>query len=432
MLPSQKTVTSVSVIAGITCELDLARYWSARGMTRMKVHVQFRGVKTVNGRLNMLTGRGGTSATLCSALRDEYVLPEAKLHTWRSPLNPIGEGLISPCDERDILQAGEKQIYQLILTYELDQKQAGKIKPVVPALQGLLYESPFESQLIQIFDEDKKLLGVVDSWPDGVDVPKGKISLRLQIRHDDLHLLDGCKHMSIFIEKKLDKKISLSVHCSHESMMKGTAMRRRLLRKGTFAHIVFSEPDADALPSGSKCGDVLFGNATFVDSSSTLPSEGNHLGVTSIMYVLKDNLDLSNNEPSAKEPELSDERSFGEKINEKILNLKVDELKNLSDDTEFETFYEELAQENAKHLPLLLAGLKYFDKEDKRKEKLDKVVSLADQILSIIDENDLSLHFGAEYDTEDAKSCKVSECCELKRYIDLTVLKGSNQRRNIF
>ena len=409
MLPSQETVTSISVFPGITCELDLARFWSAKGTTRMKVYVQFRGVTTLNGGLSMLSGRGGASATILSPLRDEFVLPKAKLHTWRRPLNPIGEGLISPCDKRDILLTGEKQIHQLILTYEFDQQEAGKIKPVVPALQGVLYESEFESQLIQIFDEDKKLLGVVDSWPNEVDVPKGKLTLRLQIRHDSLLLLDESKQMSIFIEKKLDKNISLQAHSSHESMMKRNPIRRRLLRKGTHAHVVFSEPDADMLPSGSKCGDILFGNATFVDTTSTLPSKGHYLSETKLTYVLKDSLDVSNNDhSSAKEPELPDERSFGEKMEEKILKLKVDEIKNMSDDAEFEAFYEELAKENPKHLPLLLAGLKYFDKEDKRKEKLDKVIGLANQILSIIDENDLSLHFGAEYDKEDAKSCKVS------------------------
>ena len=409
MLPSQETLLSIAVVPGITCELDFARFWSTRGYTKMKVFIQFRGVKPNNSSLCMVSAGGGANMIISSALRDEFVLPEAKLHTWRSPLNPIGEGIISPCDERDILPTGGKQIYQIILTYEFNQKEAGKVKPIVPTLQGFLYESEFESQLIQIFDDEKKLLGVTDSWPKEIDTPKGKISLRLQIRHDDTKLLNSCKDMSIFIERKLKEEIILAAHDSHESMVKGKTLKRRLLRKGTFTHVVFSEPAKKCLPSESKCGDILLGEAKFVNSSS-LTNQGYHLSGTKVLYVLKDSPDFDQEDLVAKEPELEDKRSSRDKIQEKILNLRVDELKELSGD-EFDNFYEEMVKDHPNHLPLLLCGLKHFDREEGREERLNKIVMVADQILSILNEHDLSLHFGVEYDREDAESCKVSKQC---------------------
>jgi len=189
LLPSEETVTSIPVHAGITCELDLARYWSAQGATRVTVNVKFRGVTAVPDSVTMLCGGGGAKVRLHSNLEDEFILPNATLTKWQSPLSPQTAGVISPCDERDVLTSNNKQVHQLVLTYEFENKEAGSFTPRAPALQGFLYEAAFESQMMLVFDEDKKFIGAADSWPSEIKAPPGKVTIRMQIRHDDVKKL---------------------------------------------------------------------------------------------------------------------------------------------------------------------------------------------------------------------------------------------------
>lgn len=48
---------------------------------------------------------------------------------------------------------------------------------------------------LQVLDSNKKLLGVADIYPSGMDLPAGDLTLRVFIRHDDCALLDKLKHL---------------------------------------------------------------------------------------------------------------------------------------------------------------------------------------------------------------------------------------------
>jgi hypothetical protein len=41
----------------------------------------------------------------------------------------------------------------------------------------------------QVFDSNKKYLGCGDAWPDAVKVAKGENTIRMQIRHDEVTVL---------------------------------------------------------------------------------------------------------------------------------------------------------------------------------------------------------------------------------------------------
>jgi len=49
-------------------------------------------------------------------------------------------------------------IYRLLLTYKLQVTEPGKYKPTVPLLNSTLYECPVESQLLALFDANKRLV----------------------------------------------------------------------------------------------------------------------------------------------------------------------------------------------------------------------------------------------------------------------------------
>jgi tripeptidyl-peptidase-2 len=409
MLPSQSTVSSVRVHSGVTCEVDLARYWSAIGSTKIYVRIEFRGVRALPDKVQLSAGCGGECMRVFSDLRDESINPTAKLTTWKSPIRPKSDGVISPLGERDVFPITEKRIFQLVMTYEFSQEEAGSFTPRCPALQGVLYESAYESQMMLVFDGNKKLLGVGDSWPSEVKVPKGSITIRLQVRHDEQEMLEKLKDMPIWIERKMEKEIALSVYSSKEAMMTGKAnFKKRTLRKGTSASIFFAEPPSSKLPSACNAGDVLAGTAYFGSGDASLPGDGKRPGGFAITYVVGPKPPKA---PEAATPEPTDERTAEYKMEEAVRDLKVEHLSKLTakekEAGKFELLHDKLLTEYPDHIPLFVAALKHVD-TDFREEAAPKVIEAADKIVTAISEDELALHFGKGYDKDDPAETKVS------------------------
>jgi tripeptidyl-peptidase II len=393
MLPGETKVVSIRVYAGVTCEVALARYWSAMGSTRMEVSLQFRGIRPLPDQVHLTAGSGGTCIRVFSDLKDEVVSPSAKLLKWKCPVRPKSEGVITPLGERDVIPGTNKRIYQLLLHYEFTQEEAGSFTPRSPALQSVLYESAYISQMMMIYDGDKKFLGVGDSWPKDVKTPKGTMTIRLQIRHDSPAMLEKLKDVTIWIERKLDKEISLAAYTTKEAMMSGTnAFRKRVLRKGTSTSIYFADPPASKLPKQCNPGDILFGTATYENGENSLPGDGKRPGGFAVTYVVGPK--PPKNSTEATTPEVPDERTVEEKMAEAVRDIKVGQLGKLTDKEKeagkYDALYTALATEYPGHLPLLLAA----------------IVEAADKIIKEISQDELAKHFGLNHDKEDPKAVK--------------------------
>lgn len=280
LMPGQTSVSSIAVEQGVTCEVALARYWSTRGLTKLVATVQFRGIRPVPNEVSIIAGSGGAMVRMYSDLENELVSPAAKLTKWQVPLRPKADPVIAPLqDDRDGLPTSDRKTYQLILTYEFEQEEKGLFVPRAPALQGVLYESGFESQCMLIFDGEKKYLGIADAYPSGVNASKGTVVIRLQIRHDDPSKLEKLKDMVIWIERNLSKEISLSAYSTREKLMLGMdVFPKRTVRKGSSAAVFFAEPVHAKLPSGCSVGHKLVGVASYEAGDSSLPGAGKKPG----------------------------------------------------------------------------------------------------------------------------------------------------------
>jgi len=419
--PGQTSVSSIPVHGGVTSELCLARYWSTKN-TSVEVSVDFRGVRPVPDVLHMSSGGGGASVRISSDLQDETIMPSAKLSKWLTPIKPKTSGVVTSLGERDILpstNANEenKHIYQMILTYEFEQtEENGVFTPRVPSLQNYLYESAFESQLIMIYDKDKKILGVKDAFPNGVKVKKGTITIRLQVRHDKPDMLNKLKDQIMWIERKPTKEITLSAYNSQAAMVSGgDAFKKRGLRKGTSISVFFADPASSDLPKGCKCGDVLTGVVNYASGEGTLPGSGKKPGGFPVRYIVGPSVDSKDSSSEGKTPDLPDERSEAEKLEEAVQKLQIERLGKLSEDDKEDKKFKELynkvletTSEDRAKLLLLMVGLKHEDNERWREKRLNDVIDAADKIVDLIDENELILHYGVTgyYDKEDAKACK--------------------------
>lgn len=410
LLPSQTTVTSIRIHSGFTCEVDLARYWSAVGDTAVEVQIEFRGFRPIPDAVQLTAGEGGVCVRVFSDLKDDSIAPAAKLTKWKTPLRPKDDGVISPLGDRDVFPLTEKRIYQLVLTCEFSQEESGSFTPRAPVLQGVLYESAYESQLMLIFDNDKKYLGVADAWPSEVKAPKGTVIIRVQIRHDDPEMLEKLKEMTVWIERKLEKEVALSVYASRESMLVGkNPMKKRTLRKGTSASVFFAEPPPSKIPSSCKAGDILFGTAYFGSGDASLPGDGKRPGGFKVSYTVGPK--PASKKSEAESPEAKDERTVDEKVAEAVRDFRVEQLSKLTSeekkDGKFDELYKTFEEMYPDYLPLLLARLKFIDTEENRTEVAPQVIEASDIVIGKISEDGLALHFGKNYDKEDPANCKV-------------------------
>jgi len=424
LTPGQETVTSVAVTPGLTCEVTLARYWSTAGDTEVEADVKFRGVRPSPDGVALTSGVGAARVHLNSDVRDEVVSPSARLTKRRTPLRPKADMTsVSPlsADERDTWPSdGGKLIHQLVLTYKFEQEEAGTFVPRFPALQGYLYESAYESQLALIFDGEKRYLGCADSWPDGVKAPKGDVVVRLQVRYDNPEMLEKLRDLPLWIERKLGKDVSLSVYPSHEAAVSGKeSFRKRHVRRGACSSVFVAEPSASDLPKGCKCGDVLMGTVTYEAGDDSLPGAGKKPGGFPLTYVVGPDVESKKDGEAGKTPDPPDERSVMEKLEEAVRGTKVKELEKLAGDEKeapkFEELYAELRKDYATHLPLLMAGLRFFDRKDKRAERLDTITDAADEVVKLVPETELAVHFGIDYDKEDPVACKKRKDMEEKK-----------------
>jgi len=225
--------------------------------------------------------------------------------------------------------------------------------------------------------------------------------------------------MIIWIERGLEKDITLSAFSTKEKMMIGSdTFKRRTLRLGCSASVFFAEPSVSKLPSGAKEGDILTGTATYCGGEGSLPGDGKRPGGFVVTCVVPPK-PATSSKTEAATPEVPDERTVDEKIVEAVRDLKVEYLGKLTDKEkeagEFEKLYASLQVEYPDHLPLLMEGLKHADKEDKRKGQLEKVIEAANKIVGEISEDELALHFGKKHDKEDPASVKERKEMEKKK-----------------
>jgi tripeptidyl-peptidase II len=419
LLPSQTSVNSIAVEAGVTCEVAVGRHWSAAGSTIADISIEFRGVMPVPRSIFMSGGDSFALIHVRSALKDESINPTAKLSKWKTPIRPKAEGVISPLGSRDIQPWSDKKTYQLLLTYEFSQEDKGTFIPRAPFLQEVLYESTYESQMILAYDGDKKYLGFCDAFAKSITAPKGTVVLKMQVRHEEPSMLEKLKDMTLWIERKMDKDISLTAFSTREDLLVGgkRSMKKRTLRKGSMASVFFAEPSSGKIPSSCKPGDILTGSYTLESGEASLPGDGKRPGGFPVAYVVGPKMEKPTSEPEVAEAK--DPRTPEERIGEAIRDVKVSQLEKLTkeelDQGKFQTLYSDLIEEYPAYVPLIMTYLKFLDGLEARQENLESIIEVADQVISLIPEDELALHFGRKHDKEDPEKVKKNKNMEKKK-----------------
>ena len=412
---SRSFVITVPIESQFLVEVCLARYWSVTGDFEISCECEFRGILPNLKSISLISNEA-KKIVLTSLLRDEELNVDAKLSILKSYIKPVELGKISVLGYRDNVFEEHRIIYQIVLKYEFTMAENGQITPRVPMLQGYLYESALESQLLLCFDGKSKLLGVADAWPGQISAKKGKVVIFLQIRHESPTLLEKFSSLEMVVEKNLKNPISAKTYFSHENMILGKSSKPVLVKQGSSRAIFIEAENFSKLPGEVKLGDVLEGTISFCNPSVSKIGQNKRPGGFPLSLVI--------GKPDVKEKKATpmDEKSLDEKIMEDLVAAKSSILKkhfaNEDEKSKFDSIFEEFLRDHPSELSLHLGGLKHFmdDAKAKKETKLfEKVVEACEVALKEINSEELAKHFGISHDKSDPQVEKLCNLLSKKR-----------------
>lgn len=408
LMPEDEVVYSVKVVGGRTLELCLAEYTGYLGRGELEAELTFHGIVPDREQIFLDGSELMTRVNIETPLRKEQVSPRGSLTKWRKPIRP-SKAELRPLDgQRDKLPE-ERQIYELVLTYDFKMEKTGRVTPVV-ALMADLEEKTWQSRMWMIFDSAKRLVADGGLAPGAVRLPKGDYVLRFHVRYDDQDVLAGLEDTALLLEHKLGSSIGLDFYRDPDgATVGGHGFGSRTLPQGGRATLFVAGPDADDLPKGAQPGDVLLGSLTFGKANGSLAGAGKKPGGFPVRYVVPPEPN-EEKDTTAKDKE-QDERSEEQKLAEALRDWKVKRLAKLRGAKQrevFDSLAAEVLADYPDHLPVLVEQLERADGKQ-RDDDLDAVVAAADRVLAQIDEEQLAAHYGVKLDPDDNAAAKVRE-----------------------
>ncbi|XP_059507301.1 tripeptidyl-peptidase 2-like [Stegostoma tigrinum] len=396
-----------------TIEICIARWWSSLRHTTIDYAISFHGLKCSSDTIHIHASEGISRFDTTASLNYEELSPVVTLKNWVQTLRPV-DAKTRPLGSRDILP-NNRQLYELVLTYNFTQAKSGEVTPSCPLLSDLLYESEYDSQLWMLFDQNKKLVGSGDAYPDrySLKLDKGDYVIRLQIRHEALSELEHLNDLPFHIDRKLPAPLNLDIYRTHANALlsKNKFCSLTLPPKCTIPFYIVSLPD-DKVPKGIEIGCHLRG---------TLSLSKTEMGKKADIRRLCYHLISSPNKPKDGNKEKSSkdkEKEPKEMFEEAIRDLKIQWLPKLD-------LHEELLSEYPNHLPVHTAYLSNLNSAKDRMKRLDEIIRAADIVISHIDQSALVTYLAMKNDPRpDAATIKSEMEKQKSALIDALCLKG--------
>jgi tripeptidyl-peptidase-2 len=372
--PGEKVSRSFAVTGGRVLEFCVCQYWSTPGEHSVDFTLHFRGIVPSDRHVTLIEGTPGLRVDLTNHLALTGLNVTAQLTTHRHASAPKSNDLRPLPSDRDQLPDG-RVIHQLVLSYELEQKKAGNVTLRFPATDDWLYDSPLGGHLWTVHDQHGRLVYTDDIWSDPVRLSKGKYSVTLTLRHEDADKLSEFKSMRMLIDRRLSSPIGVTT--SNAQWSKSDSLPNSL-DHNSMTMAFFHTPSK---PSGTVAGDQLLGKVTYAAKPAAgVGSAGRPGGFPLTMVITSGGTSVS--KPTAAKPE------------------------------------DDLAK--------AVQSLQDLDKEEERKKQLAKVVTAANKVIDMIDQDELATHFGRRVDTSDKQAVKQRKTFEKQRsqLIDAVYRKG--------
>lgn len=263
---------------GYTMEICLAQFWSSLGDgTELDIECQFFGLEAAAAqatqagpgpatipRLSLSAMQPVTAVHVRASLRPAILAPSASLTAVENAYSATSYSITNLDSSRDMWPARNRLLKQLILEYALKVGVPGPTTIRVPLLSDVLYESAYDSQLVQVFDSRKRYVGATDFHTSPITLAKGQHTVLVQVRHEDEDALQALADSSpsLAVSRALKHPITLPVHAEFQGG--GSSSLRVRLPQGGTDTVFFTAPalsEADRKASGLRPGDMLRGQA---------------------------------------------------------------------------------------------------------------------------------------------------------------------------
>ncbi len=401
LAPDGEEIRSLKIAGGRTLEVCLAQFWSSLGETSCDVSVTFHGVLPDRTELALHAAEVATRVLVTAPLRRERLAPAGTLDTLRRTVRPRQADLRPLDGVRDRLPE-QRQIYELVLTYDVKLDEDAKVTPRVAMTEINELEDSWQSQIVMIFDAGRRLISTQTGDPKAVSLTKGDYGVRFHVRYDDLAALERLKDLALLWDRALASPLALRFYADpDDALLDGPRFSPRQVERGEVVAIFVAPPPTDKLPQGVQPGDLLLGSLEFAAASDTLPGEGKRPGgwrVTCLVPPVGGGGDEKQAEKTAGE-----RKSAAERYAEALHDFRIGQLAKWHDPADRELFDKlagEMLAERPGDVRVLLEQLRRAD-GPRRADDLAAVIAAADRLLAEIDREKLAAHFGLKLDPDD-------------------------------
>ena len=499
---NSRTVMSVPVRESGTLEVVLGQFWSSLGDASARLRVEFRGVTSTSSRSICVTATSRIRRVdILSSLRDETVSPSATLSHGKTLYKPkTASKVVLPRDRKQIDDeeedddSGDKtkeaKMYSLRLSYEVivaNEDKASGVSFGIHPLSDLLYENPFQSQLITVRDANNRVVHHSDAWPNkyvwsamrwsenvalslslfltihhththththrykASSLSAGKYNVEVDLRHESESVLEKWKKASLTVTQSLKSKITVPVYKSMSDAILGKAWTGSMkLRKGQSLALFLGMPSDDVITKSvsknftSQSAFSLFGRMTYCKRtilSGSCPSSV-VLEVTPSCTLTKSAAASSSSSSSSKElndlirdAKLSHLRSLStaalKPVKKEEKKEEKEEEKKKDPKEEYENFLKEMLDSHGTHIPLLSIAMKHREKEKNVKLLLDAT----NRVIENIDVAKISQYFGVKNQPlkpDDKDKKKATEMKQLRdQLVDALMCRCNAQVQDI-
>ncbi|TDH66684.1 uncharacterized protein CCR75_007853 [Bremia lactucae] len=402
LAPGQELGFSMDLVGGLTTEFCLGQFWSALGDSIVHVEIHFHGIKPDQEKIVIIGGEESHKVVISSTVTHETLAPKISFTKYVQHIRPTTAEISPLSSSRDEFP-DKRQVYQLILTYPFTKSEAGKVVPNLPLLHNRLYESPFEAQLMMIFDHKKQYLGSSDAYWNDTKLQNGSYLIRAQVRHESVSKLEKLKQMMLELHHEI-KEIQASVYGHQDNVALGLKpLDKKRLSIEKYVALFLGEPAQDKWPKGSTKGDVLKGSIHFGYQNADLKGSGRRPSGFEISYVIPSLIPVD----KADTKELPDEREEEQITQEAMCDLLLERTNKLAGKKTFLPAWQRLVAQYPNHLRVLQAKLHHFDSESLRSSNLAEIIEAADAVLALINEDDLARFFGTRSVSSDEPAKKM-------------------------
>jgi tripeptidyl-peptidase-2 len=297
----QEQVFVTRLVGGVTWELCLAPEWASVAPLTIDLAVEFFGV-SINGLNNNISGAvlayGASVAALpltVSVPAPLSALPVSVAAEFKHLERAVfpSAASIAPLSQRDTF-AGSSGTYELLLTYHIALNAAVTVVPRVPALNGVLYEAPFDAQMVRVYDDANAIVFTGDAWPSArgfTTTADGKYRVVVCVRHESRASLDRVSATALVLDVTLPAPAKAAAYLTRMDAIFGTGANAAFPHLGSGA-VGTAFLAAPAVPDMARPGDVLMGDISVVTKTvkaaqSTAASPApESVGTVSVAYTV--------------------------------------------------------------------------------------------------------------------------------------------------